>query len=239
MWRKTRAAQVFRMPPQNARRRIEARVPRGLPALACLALALVGGRAAADITSTFDSGTEGWTVVDLPWPDPGSPPLPQNTYPPLHQATGGNPGGHLSMDDPSAGPLFYWRAPPAYAGDRSDAYGRLLRFDLAVTGGGGYVGMEDVVLVGAGLTLVYHIAPNPTSTFTSYAIVLAEAGWQHDNESGPPATSADMLAVLASLDDLYIRGEFLDGAGETGYLDSVALESDLPSDVIFASGFES
>ncbi len=206
--------------------------------IAAASLLLASTPALAWVESTFDNGLDGWVAVDLPWPDPGAPPQALNTYVPDYEASGGNPGGYISLQDPSAGPVFYWRAPADFLGDRGDAYGQQLRFDLASSGSMTLVEQEDVVLVGAGLTLVYHLPSYPLPTFTTYSIPLDETGWRHDNDVGAAASAADMQAVLSALEALYIRGEYLDGGNETGYLDNVVLESELPNDIIFVSGFE-
>ena len=205
-------------------------------ALGCL-VATVPSSAFAAITSTFDNDAEGWLAVDLPWPDPGSPPRPLATYVPTH-VDDGNGGGYVGISDPSSGPLFYWRAPAVYLGDRSDAYGRMLSYDIANTGVASFVDLEDVILVGAGLTLVYQTHEYPAQVFTHFSIGLGEAGWHVDTEEGAAATAEQMQQVLGSLTSLYIRGEYLDGTVEVGLIDNVVFDSDLPDDVIFICGFE-
>ena len=207
--------------------------------VALTAVSAVSMHAGAAVESTFNVGSEGWVAVDLPWPDPGSPPTALATWLPDYLASGGNPGGHLSLEDPSSGPLFYWRAPAKFLGDRSDAYNQSISFDLASVGSSVFVDQEDVILVGAGITLTYQTFVYPGPAFTPYSISLNESGWHLDNTlTGTPATAADMQAVLGSLSALYIRGEYLDGGVEIGLLDNVVLASNLPSDIIFVSGFE-
>jgi hypothetical protein len=189
-------------------------------------------RAGIIASSTFDSNPDGWLVKDLTFPAVGSPPTVLGTFTPTFNATGGNPGGHLSMSDPSAN-VWYWYAPSQFLGNQSAAYGGALQFDLAVTGAGfgsppGF-DQEDVVLVGGGLTLVYDtgFSPTPTSSvsWNSFSVGLTEAGWRRDSLTGPAATQADMQAVLGSLSALYIRGEFLFGLDDVGRLDNVVLSS--------------
>ncbi len=183
-------------------------------------------------SSTFNTDRDGWLVKDLTFPAVGAPPPVLGTYTPTFNATGGNPGGHISMLDPSAN-VFYWYAPSKFVGNQSAAYGGTLQFDLAVTGNGfgspaGFH-QEDVVLVGGGLTLVYDttFSPAPTSAvgWNSFSVGLTEAGWRRNSLSGPAATQSDMQTALGSLTDLYIRGEFLFGLDDVGRLDNVVLSS--------------
>ena len=98
------------------------------PLIGAVAIALVLGitrTAFADsrviASSTFDTDSDGWVVKDLAFPNPGAPPVPINTFTPTYQSTGGNPGGHLSLIDPTAN-AWYWYAPAKFLGDRHAAY---------------------------------------------------------------------------------------------------------------------
>ena len=68
-------------------------------------------------SSTFDSDSEGWVVKDLAFPNPGAPPVAVNTFTPVYQNTGGNPGGHLSLVDPTANARTCTRRPSFSATD--------------------------------------------------------------------------------------------------------------------------
>jgi hypothetical protein len=192
-----------------------------------LGLVLLSSRAAlADshviVSSTFDTDAEGWVAKDLAYPSPGLPVTPLNTFTPVYQAAGGNPGGHLSLADPTAN-AWYWYAPPKFLGDRHAAYGGTLSFDLAVTGTGTPFDEEDVILVGGGVTLVFTLPARPGTGFTSYQATLTEAGWKRDTRSGPAATLADMQTVLGALTDIYIRGEYLLASDDVGRIDNVVI----------------
>jgi hypothetical protein len=190
-------------------------------------LVLLSARAAlADshviVSSTFDTDAEGWVVKDLAFPNPGVPPAPLNTFTPVYQPTGGNPGGYLSLVDPTAN-SWYWYAPAKFLGDRHAAYGGTLSFDLAVTGTGAPFDEEDVILVGGGVTVVFTLPARPGTGFTSYQAMLTEAGWTRDTRSGPAATPADMQTVLGALTDIYIRGEYLLASDDVGRIDNVVM----------------
>ena len=173
--------------------------------------------------STFDADADGWLVKDLLFPNPGAPPAPVATFNPVFSGTGGNPGGNISLADPSAN-AWYWYAPAKFLGNKQNAYGGALRFDLAVSGTGTPFNEEDVILVGGGLTLVFALPSAPVPGFTSYRVGLTEAGWKRNNNLGAPATRADMATALGALTDIYIRGEYRLALDDVGRLDNVVLE---------------
>jgi hypothetical protein len=173
--------------------------------------------------STFDTDSDGWLVKDLAFPNPGAPPAPLGTFVPTHHGAGGNPGGYLSLVDPT-GNTWYWYAPPKFLGNRQNAYGGRLSFDLVVTGNGTPFDEEDVILVGGGLTLVFVLPQPPGPGFTSYHVGLTEVGWRRSSRMGAPATQADMTTVLGALTDLYIRGEYRLAMDDTGQIDNIVLE---------------
>ena len=174
--------------------------------------------------SNFNIDADGWLVKDLLFPDPGAPPAPVGTFPPLYNGAGGNPGGHLSFPI-RARTRWYWYAPPKFLGNKQNAYGGKLSFDLAVSGTGVPFDEEDVILVGGGLTLVTALPAAPVPGFTTYQIGLTEVGWKRNNHLGPPATQADMTTVLSALTDIYIRGEYRLALDDVGRLDNVMLEA--------------
>ncbi len=161
------------------------------------------------VASTFDTGDEGWTVVN-------------DAYSPVYYAQGGNPGGYISATDKQQGQYWYWRAPAKFYGDFSMAYGKTLTFDLKQTATTSQADRDDVILVGGGIRLVYNTSYNPGTTWTSYSIFLHEsAGWIN-TATGLIATQAEIQTVLSALSDLQIRGEYLVGP-DTGSLDNVVL----------------
>ncbi|MGB0384154.1 MAG: Ig-like domain-containing protein [Ardenticatenaceae bacterium] len=165
------------------------------------------GRAIA--ASTFDANNEGWTIAG-------------GASGPSYSPTGGNPDGYISASD-APGDYWYWQAPAKFLGDLSSAYKGKLSFDLRQSKTSDQFDLEDIILVGGGLTLVYDTPVNPGTTWTSYTVPLDEtAGWKKDTLNGSAATQAEMLAVLSSLTTLRIRGEYAGGA-DTGDLDNVVL----------------
>ena len=205
---------------------------RLLPLAFALGVALLAqGAAAVTLASSdFTIDAEGWGVFDLPYPNPGWPPLVLGSYTPSFNASGGNPGGHLSRLDVSDN-AWYWSAPAKYLGDIGAAYGGTLSYSMAVTGNGfgnpPNFTQEDVILVGGGTTLVYDtgrvVLPTQVVNWTVSALGLSEAGWKVGTRNGVAATADDMHTALGSLSALYIRGEYLRALDDIGRLDNVVL----------------
>jgi hypothetical protein len=161
--------------------------------------------------STFDSNAEGWAVIG------------NGVGTPTYQATGGNPGGYVSATDQTDDTTWFWSAPAKFLGNKSAAYGGVLRFDLRQDSIDAQFQEYDVILDGAGLRLVLEATYTPRTSWTSYIVILDErAGWFKDGTNNPP-TAGEMQAVLADLTALRIRGEYRDG-NDTGGLENVRLE---------------
>jgi len=94
---------------------------------------------AAAATSTFDAGTEDWSV------------LGDVAGPVQWVAADGNPGGYISVEDSVTGGVTYFSAPPAFLGDQTAFLGRALVFDLRqhITGAPNQFQDDDVVLIAA------------------------------------------------------------------------------------------
>jgi len=164
--------------------------------------------------STFDTDTEGWTTVG----DTVEGSLPRFV------PTGGNPGGYLSATDAERQARWYWSAPAKFRGNFSPLYGRTLTFDLRQSDTQNQNSYSDVVLIGGGVVLWFDTPTNPASTWTSYEVVLEEAGWEN-RITDLAATREEMETVLGSLDSLLIRGEYRSGTDGTdvGDIDNVIL----------------
>lgn len=175
--------------------------------------ALFLASAAHGATSTFDTGTEGWTAV-------GDRAGPAQWF-----DEGGNPGGHIRITDATLGGVTYFQAPESYLGDQSGAINTNLSFDLQqnISGPPNQFNSNDVVLVGGGLTLAFDTAMNPgIGTWSHYEVPLTASLWRVSTLEGPVATDSQFSQVLSDLSALRIRAEYKTGA-DTGYLDTVSL----------------
>ncbi|MCG3137372.1 MAG: hypothetical protein HJJLKODD_01216 [Phycisphaerae bacterium] len=156
------------------------------------------------IRSSFDESTEGWAIA--------------------YDATlvqvnsGGDPGGYAEATDLAVGQNFHFVAPARYLGNRSNAYGQTLSFDMKHNLSTGSVN-QLVVLQGGGLEL-YITQTNPGADWTHYELQLSTGNsWQ---SAGALATDEEILTVLSNLTELWILGEFSGGVDVTG-LDNVVL----------------
>lgn len=168
-------------------------------------------------SSTFDADSEGWGVQDIT----AFPCVLGSGFYPDYYPAGGNPDGHIGEFDPSDR-MFFFKAPEMFLGDKEGAYDGSLSFDRKAEAPppGPAHGGFDVVLMGAGKSLVFDL-PSAGTTWTSQTVTLnVEAGWEHCD--GTPVTEAEMRSVLASLDTLLILGDMYDGY-DTCFLDNVSI----------------
>ncbi len=171
-------------------------------------------RALGTVVSTFDNGREQWTAGG------------DNDGPVTFVSTGGNPGGHIEVDDLVVGGITYFIAPANFLGDQSLAFGTDFKFDLrqSYTGGADQFGAPDLILVSGNVTLSFNATPAPANNaWTSYSPPLRPtARWHVGDLSGPQPDEAQFQAVLANLTALKIRAEFQNG-DDVGSLDNVEL----------------
>ncbi|MEQ1747459.1 MAG: laminin B domain-containing protein, partial [Saprospiraceae bacterium] len=174
-------------------------------------------------TSTFDTNNEDW----------GASGDPQSTIA-AWLPTGGLPGGNIRVTDAATGGTWYFEAPPKFRGNKCDAYGRYLRWDQYTsdtTNAQQFGGRPDVVIEGAGITLIFDNAQNPQLAWTHYDLLLREdAGWHLNDLTGPTPTQAQFRTVLANVTAFRIRGEYRSQA-DYGGLDNVVIESNFRFDL--------
>ncbi|NBC32837.1 MAG: beta-propeller fold lactonase family protein [Alphaproteobacteria bacterium] len=175
---------------------------------------------------TFDAGDAGWTSFGDATEDE-----------PDVFADGGNPGGHISVEDRVSGDVWYFDAPDSALGDRADLLDGVLTFDLRQSATDTQFDAADIVLVGDGTTLAFDTARNPGTDWTSYTVPLAAGtGWRVGDLDGPAATEAELESVLDELSALRIRGEYRTGA-DRGDLDNVLLIPKSDPIIDFEEGF--
>jgi hypothetical protein len=94
----------------------------------------------------------------------------------------------------------------------------------------------DISLSGSGTTLVYDTAYNPSTTWTSYSVLLTEtSGWKVGSLSGSIPSQSQFSDVLSDITDIKIRGEYVSGP-DTGGLDNVTVVPELASLVFIGIG---
>ncbi|MFS0736543.1 PEPxxWA-CTERM sorting domain-containing protein [Sphingomonas sp. 1P06PA] len=176
-------------------------------ALACA----MPAHAAVIASSDFATGDEGWTIGEFTGIGPNLTP----TYDPIGQL--------ISTGDVAANVAFI--ASSAYLGDQSGAFGGSISFDLSDASNDG-TNYSPLSLTGAGITLYARPTPPPSTTaLSAFNISLVGASFVTSDPfgtSGATATDAQLLAVLADLDQLAILADWQSG-GDFSQLDNVVL----------------
>ena len=184
--------------------------------------------AAAGIASTFDAGSEAWTVA-------GDGPDTSVVY----LAAGCNPGGCIQRTDLTSG-YMHFSAPAAFLGDLSAYIGGTLSYDLLqTTSSADPDWYYRTVIQGAGLYLLSTIAlPPDTASWRHITTTLTPANFlvisALDDYTGPTATPTQFNNVMAAVTGLYITGDLTSGDAGTGtadlaHLDNVTLATPEPA----------
>jgi len=171
----------------------------------------------SQITSTFNSSVDGWTVSDIN--QAGSETV-------SHVATGGNPGGYASSPITS---YKYWTSPAKFTTDYAYwSYGLKLKFDLQVNGTPNQHGVSygDVIIRKSnGSMLVCNLTSFPAvaPAWTSYEITLDEStNWRLGSINGAVATKAEIIDFLTNLASIRINAQY--GSTTLAGLDNVLVE---------------
>jgi len=138
----------------------------------------------------------------------------------------------FALDDPSHGDVMYFSAADKFL--HNNVFGGTLSFDIRFhyVGGDTWLGGYSDVIVQSSVSPYYEQYAFFFPTYPAadvwqhYDVPLGFSGWYQGGEQypgGTPATEAQMQAALASPKEIYIRGEFYLGAGDSAYLDNVVL----------------
>lgn len=99
--------------------------------------------------------------------------------------------------------IFYWNLPERLTGNVIMSYGGDIHITQRTDGNGQYTTDQDVIIKGNGITLFYTRLNYDEETFR---VPLIESHWQTQNRNGPrPATRADLLTVLANVENILVR----------------------------------
>ncbi len=201
-------------------RRAFVKVALGALAASALGLVLAGSASAITPSSSFTSGDEGWTGLNVPQGG-GSSPTP---FAPLWPGVDGISGPFIWFSDEDSGSmedLGVFLAPAAFAGDASANYGGTISFDLRTNGSGGPI-PPQVLLLGSEEALYRAFpSPAPNSWTTMSATIDAAGGWT--DQFGQPATQAEFASVLSGLGGVAILADVQSAPGEATDVDNVSL----------------
>lgn len=188
-----------------------------LAPLVALALA-APAHAATPITSTFDSGTEGWKF--------GSPDY-RNQTPDWDPAS-------ASLTKTSGVAAWGYLASAAYLGDKSEYVGGNLSFDFASDRlDDRYRNRPFLVLNGANNQTIYaNWGPIPVSTMSSFSFRLTASNFYKGTSTDitGKVSDAEFAAIMADLKVLEIFSDW-SGNVETTRLDNVVLSGPAPGAV--------
>jgi hypothetical protein len=201
-------------------------------------LVLCSSASATPLSYTFDSSNQGWGQAQ----DPST----GTVVPAGFQASGGNPGGHLTAQDtgaetgcPSNNPCELLTFYSPVVTPLSANYGGVGSFDLR-SGVGSPDSAAEIWLLAAGDNYLDGFLPSPTgASFNHFSIPLNEsANWVVCPYSGGTCLrpsqqqfkdligATDQFAVMVD-----IAGRDPDGTGETYDLDNVTLTETAPTPV--------
>ena len=181
-------------------------------------LGLTACGASAGVAWSFDADAQGWGTLndarDFAW-----------------DSNIGQPAGAIRARDVGDGRIWYYAAPVVDISNASGFYGGAIAWNILGIQGNqtSIANRADVMLTGGGLSFGIDVDVVPVnSQWTSWSASVSEAaGWRivsstsSGSLSSTAATEADIRAVLADLTGFYIRGEYTNGADQTG-LDNVS-----------------
>lgn len=182
-----------------------------------LFLLLLCSEVSGQITSTFDTNVDGWTVSDININS-------QETV--THVPTGGNPGGYASSPITS---YKYWTSPAKFRTDWAYwSYGKKLRFSLQSNGTPNQHGPSygDVIIRKTnGSMLVCNLPTFPAvaPAWSSYELSLdVSTEWHVGSINGAIATKAQIIEYLTNIEYLRINAQY--GSTTLSGLDQVEVE---------------
>jgi len=194
-----------------------------ITAATAVAFALSIAQASATvISSTFDTGDDGWHAYD-----------PTGDYTSTWHSSGGNPDGFLDgiETDPQGG-VGYFIAPSKFLGNLSAYAGGTLTYDFKVIVGAdyNYFDAADVIISNGATSVSWDPNINPVGYgWYTFQVQLTEANF-----------GSNLAFILSNVTELQIRGEFISYSEEEG-LDNVLLatpsQTPLPAALpLFATG---
>ena len=179
-----------------------------LAVVLCLLLSLAVADAAAQVTSTFDFGLEGWLIIG---DNAGG-----------WVGVGGNPDGFLNVADLATGAINIASAPPKFLGDWSAMTSTdTLAFDVHFvnTSGGALVAPSWIFRIegpgGAATGITPGVTP-PQGVWSTFKVSLDPADWT--------IVSGTWGAILADVTALKLYVEYVNGDEEVR-VDNVSLSS--------------
>ncbi|XP_049279689.1 basement membrane-specific heparan sulfate proteoglycan core protein isoform X5 [Anopheles funestus] len=118
----------------------------------------------------------------------------------------------------------YYSLPEEYKGNQLKSYGGSIRYDVEYDGTGRPVNAPDVILKGNGMTLVHwHSGTFYPDIKNHVSVSLLPSNWQRADRT--PASREDIMMVLASIESILIRMQYVDGIERNIELVNVMMDS--------------
>ncbi|XP_035902063.1 basement membrane-specific heparan sulfate proteoglycan core protein isoform X6 [Anopheles stephensi] len=118
----------------------------------------------------------------------------------------------------------YYSLPEEYKGNQLKSYGGSIRYDVEYDGTGRPVNAPDVILKGNGMTLLYwHGASIYPDIKNHISVSLLPNNWVRTDRT--QATREDIMMVLASIESILIRMQYVEGIERNIELVNVMMDS--------------
>lgn len=170
---------------------------------------------------TFDSGDDGWQVIELAGSGGPNWTTVLSNWTPTYSASGGESGGYISALDNSSATAFAFER--TVAGGFAAYDGGSLQFSLRTTISD-WTGDRYVALLGNSQTIIADMVAVPAATWTSYTLGLHSVNFRYNSPAGAPVSTADFAAILNDLRSIRIAAEF-GSSGPTGPFETTSLDS--------------
>jgi alkaline phosphatase D len=180
----------------------------------------------ASLSSTFDSGDEGWGV----W---ASDPLDVTNF--QWNNTGGNPGGYISAIDGEQAATWWFQSPSVWAGDWTQYIGGSIEWDILLMSAPNLVYFENSEIIidasDTGNYLLGEVDINPIlNQWVHFSIDLIPGNFTQ-------AGTRDFNDIIANVDSILIRGEFITGSDSEGLDNVFVSQVPIPGAIwLFGSG---
>jgi len=178
---------------------------------------LCGTQVYANLSSTFTSGSEGWTGVDAL----------EHDWTSTWYSTGGNPGGYLRGVEPyPQGGTGYYIAPSSWFGNWNQYLGGTLQYDIKIFSGSSYFSDKDVIICSGGSCMSLINTSDDWSGWKTFTVAL--------NASSFGVSETYFNTIMSNVTSLNIRGEYINGSEAEGF-DNVQVTSPntIPEPVTF------
>uniref|UniRef100_A0A182LXB6 Basement membrane-specific heparan sulfate proteoglycan core protein n=1 Tax=Anopheles culicifacies TaxID=139723 RepID=A0A182LXB6_9DIPT len=118
----------------------------------------------------------------------------------------------------------YYSLPEEYKGNQLKSYGGSIRYDVEYDGTGRPVNAPDVILKGNGMTLMYwHTGSFYPDIKNHVSVNLLPSNWVRVDRT--QATREDIMMVLANIESILIRMQYVDGVERNIELVNVMMDS--------------